>query len=183
MDMEENIMVKTEEDTIGRRLKTLRKQHQYTQEEVAEKMSVKRQAVSDWERDVAIPELETLRKLCKFYEVSEEYLLGMKKEKPGVFTETIEVQVEKWKKDEKLRKTLLQLALGAVVVSSVAIPPLGLIVCVSTFFLSRKWKVNVAWLNVVIGICLWVNMYGIFGILNHTIFDFGYSTVTPLYTE
>lgn len=180
---EEDSMAKEEENTIGNRLKDLREQHQYTQDEVAEKMSVKRQAVSDWERDEAMPRLEIIKKLSELYGVSEEYLLGTKKEKQGFFMETIDVQVEKWKKDEKLRKTLLQIALAAVVVSSVGVPPLGLILSISTFILSRKWKVNTVWLNVVIGICIWVSLYGIFAILNHTVFDFGYSEVTPLYTE
>ena len=47
----------------------LRKINGYSQEEVAEKIGISRQAVSNWDRGVAIPDVETLRLLAEALEV------------------------------------------------------------------------------------------------------------------
>ena len=45
---------------IARNLKRLRRQKGLTQEELADKLHVTRQAVSNWERNRNLPELEVL---------------------------------------------------------------------------------------------------------------------------
>ena len=42
--------------TTGEKLSSLRKQNNYTQEELADMMNVSRQSVSRWESDIAFPE-------------------------------------------------------------------------------------------------------------------------------
>lgn len=166
---------------VGDKLKALRERHHYSQMEIGEKLHVEAQTVSSWELGKTAPDIESLKELGKMYGVSLDYLLGLEDiEEPAAAPGMIEAHAEKWKKDFTLRKNVLMFALAAVVVASTAIPPLGLILCISTFFLGRKWHVNVAWLNVVIAICLVANAYGIFMLLNMFVFDFGYSTVTPL---
>lgn len=54
----------------------LRKKHQWTQDELAEKLFVTRQAVSRWESGETIPNIETLKLLSKVFDVSINTLLG-----------------------------------------------------------------------------------------------------------
>lgn len=54
----------------------LRKQNNLTQDELAEKTFVTRQAVSKWESGEAIPNTETLKLLSKLFNVSINTLLG-----------------------------------------------------------------------------------------------------------
>ncbi len=51
-------------------LKQLRKKHQYTQEEVAEKINVSRQAVAKWEKGESIPDMASCMALAKLYDVT-----------------------------------------------------------------------------------------------------------------
>ena len=54
----------------------LRTKKGYSQEELAEKIFVTRQAVSRWENGETIPNTETLKLLSKLYDVSINTLLG-----------------------------------------------------------------------------------------------------------
>ena len=60
---------------IAERLKDLRKKARYSQEQVAEILSVSRQAVSKWESAQGYPDIENIIKLAQMYEVSTDYLL------------------------------------------------------------------------------------------------------------
>lgn len=55
----------------------LRKVHELTQEEMAERLLVTRQAVSRWETGETIPNAETLKLISKEFHVSINTLLGM----------------------------------------------------------------------------------------------------------
>ena len=44
--------------TLGNKLAKLRKENNYTQEQLAELLGVSRQAISKWESDAAYPETE-----------------------------------------------------------------------------------------------------------------------------
>ena len=57
-------------------LKDLREKHNLTQEEVAERVLVTRQAVSRWETGETMPNTETLKLLSREYDVSINTLLG-----------------------------------------------------------------------------------------------------------
>ena len=61
--------------TIGEKLQQLRKDSNYTQEELADIMNVSRQSISKWESDVAFPETERLITLSKLYQCSIDYLV------------------------------------------------------------------------------------------------------------
>ena len=54
----------------------LRKQKGLSQEELAEKIFVSRQAVSRWENGETVPSTETLKLLSEFFDVSVNTLLG-----------------------------------------------------------------------------------------------------------
>ena len=58
------------------RLYELRKQHGYSQDELAEMLNVSRQAVSKWERSESSPDTDNLIALARLYGVSLDELLG-----------------------------------------------------------------------------------------------------------
>ena len=62
--------------TLGQRIQGLRKQHGMSQEALGDALGVSRQAVSKWEGDNGIPELDTLIAMSRLFGVSTDYLLG-----------------------------------------------------------------------------------------------------------
>ncbi|MCH5206958.1 MAG: helix-turn-helix domain-containing protein [Oscillospiraceae bacterium] len=56
-------------------LKLYRKQNGYTQEQVAEKLGVSRQAVAKWERGESVPDIENVIALADMYEVTVDSLV------------------------------------------------------------------------------------------------------------
>ena len=60
--------------TIGNRISELRKKYSYSQEYVASKLGVSRQAVSKWETDQTAPDTYNLIALAELFNVSVEYL-------------------------------------------------------------------------------------------------------------
>ena len=61
---------------IGNKLYELRKASGLSQDELAFKLEVSRQAVSKWERGEALPDAENLIKLSKLYQVSLDEIVG-----------------------------------------------------------------------------------------------------------
>lgn len=55
---------------VAKYLQLLRKKHDFTQEDLAQKLSISRQAISKWETGNTIPDVETLLKLSKLYHIS-----------------------------------------------------------------------------------------------------------------
>ena len=53
---------------ISKYLQLLRKSNNYTQDDLAEKLGISRQAVSKWETGMTIPDLEVLLKISKLYD-------------------------------------------------------------------------------------------------------------------
>lgn len=84
-----------ENTTLGRRIQEGRKAVGLSQEALGEKLSVSRQAVSKWEADAAIPELENLIAMSRLFGVPVGVLLGV--EEPAgrrELTETEQSAVE-----------------------------------------------------------------------------------------
>ena len=69
---------------IGNRIQELRKKKNISQEELANVMNVSRQAVSKWESNLSVPDIEKIIDLCEYFQVSADYLL-MGKEKSKKF--------------------------------------------------------------------------------------------------
>ena len=55
--------------TTGKQIRHLRTQSGMTQEELAGELNVTRQALSNWERDVNEPDINTLKKICFLFGV------------------------------------------------------------------------------------------------------------------
>ena len=62
--------------TLGEKLSKLRKENNYTQEQLADVLGVSRQSISKWESDTAYPETDKLIKIGKLFECSMDYLLN-----------------------------------------------------------------------------------------------------------
>ena len=69
---------------ISMNLKRLRKEHQYTQENVAEKINVSRQSIAKWENGESTPDIDTLIKLSKLYNVTLDNLVNHSEDKSGI---------------------------------------------------------------------------------------------------
>lgn len=61
--------------TFGERLKSLRKTHNYTQDELASKLYLDKSSISKYEHNKTIPENEVLRKIADLFDVTIDYLL------------------------------------------------------------------------------------------------------------
>ena len=68
--------------TLGDKLSRLRKENNYTQEQLADILGVSRQAISKWESDVAYPETDKLIRLSALYRCSLDYLIKDEVETP-----------------------------------------------------------------------------------------------------
>lgn len=62
---------------FSKRLKDLRAEAHMSQQQVAEILNIRQQSYAQYENDVAEPNLETLAKIAKIFEVSTDYLLGL----------------------------------------------------------------------------------------------------------
>ncbi|MDR0905888.1 MAG: helix-turn-helix domain-containing protein [Oscillospiraceae bacterium] len=62
---------------IGQTIKRLRKERNFTQEELAEQLNITAQAVSKWENGVAAPDISQLAPLVSVFGVSADALLGI----------------------------------------------------------------------------------------------------------
>lgn len=61
--------------TLGKKLKSARKSAGLTQEQLAEKLLVSRQAITKWEADKGMPDIENLKQLSKLLNISIDALL------------------------------------------------------------------------------------------------------------
>lgn len=68
--------------TLGKRISTYRTARRLSQEEVAERLAVSRQAVSKWETDRAVPELDKLVALSDLFGVTLDQLVKGEEETP-----------------------------------------------------------------------------------------------------
>lgn len=62
---------------MSEKIRNLRRDFNISQVELANKLCVTKQCVSNWENDNILPSVEMLIKLAKFFNVSTDYLLGL----------------------------------------------------------------------------------------------------------
>lgn len=62
-------------NTMGSRLKALRKKYNYTGEDVGNMLKVSKVAIYNWEKDIRSPSPDVIEKLANIYEVSTDYLI------------------------------------------------------------------------------------------------------------
>ncbi|WAA12805.1 helix-turn-helix domain-containing protein [Fervidibacillus halotolerans] len=82
--------------SLGEKLAKLRKEHHFTQEQLAQILGVSRQAVSKWESDLTYPETEKLLKLGELYQCSMDYLLKDDEEVLGLSEKEIPLKFKRF---------------------------------------------------------------------------------------
>ena len=124
--------------TLGEKLSKLRKEYNYTQEQLADILGVSRQSISKWESDIAYPETDKLIELGKLFDCSMDYLLKEDvTEKNGAqasgFTEKVEEISRKVMTDKnkgKAKKILKVIGIVLAAVLAVDIISMILYFCV-----------------------------------------------------
>ena len=97
--------------SIGQRISELRKNSSLSQEYVAEKLGVSRQAVSKWETDSSAPDTYNLIALAELFEVSVEYLAtGKAPSSPSIY--------EQARKDNQQKPLDTQRILGFILLGA-----------------------------------------------------------------
>ena len=82
------------EKTLGQRIAAERKKLGLSQEALGEKMSVSRQAISKWESDGALPEIDKLIAMSKLFGVTLGWLMGLEGERTGQSADFTDEQLE-----------------------------------------------------------------------------------------
>lgn len=62
---------------LGERIYELRIAHGWNQVQLAEKLNITKQTVSNWENENIQPSIEMLIRIAKLFRVSSDYLLGL----------------------------------------------------------------------------------------------------------
>lgn len=88
--------------TFAEKLKELRKQSGISQEKLAEKLGVSRQAVTKWERDSGVPDIENIIAISKLFDVSMDELFSNerseKKERDFLYESVTEYDIDEPKR-------------------------------------------------------------------------------------
>lgn len=88
--------------TFGEKLKMVRKQAGMSQEKLAEKLGVSRQAVTKWETDTGIPDIENIMAVSSLFDLSIDELLsnerGVKKQADYLFESITEYDIDEPKR-------------------------------------------------------------------------------------
>ena len=87
---------------IADRLIKLRKKNGYSQEELADKLGLSRQAVSKWERAEASPDTDNLICLAKLYRVSLDELLSTDEDVETIVKEQVKPESKEEEKDSSI---------------------------------------------------------------------------------
>lgn len=67
-----------------KQIKYLRQSRALSQVQLADKLGVKKQSISNWENDNIRPSVEMLEKIADFFDVSTDYLLGREEKGKGL---------------------------------------------------------------------------------------------------
>ena len=111
--------------TMGQRIAARRKLLNLSQEALAERLDISRQAVSKWESDAAIPEIDKLIALSKLYNVSVGWLLGVEAQENPQSDELSEAQlkmveeiVRRYQTSQK-KRVLLKTVVGILCIGAI----------------------------------------------------------------
>lgn len=88
--------------TLGEKIKGYRQAAGLSQEQLAEKLCVSRQAVTKWESDKGIPDIHNLQAITKLFNVSLDSLLAMDEEIGSIVLKE-EIELKQYEKTGKSR--------------------------------------------------------------------------------
>ncbi len=165
------IEAEVKEMTIGKRISELKKHNSYSQEYIAEKVGVSRQAVSKWEQGQSAPDTYNLIALAELLNVSVEYLATGKKQSD-------EVKENKGTEGQKTASAGTQRILGFIILSAGALSlilgilfseillilALFMIVCgILCLILRKNAALIIAWVTVLLMFIVFYTFTGIIG--------------------
>lgn len=78
---------------LNEQIRELRGSRGISQIQLANKLGVTKQSVSNWENDNILPSIEMLVKIANFFEVSTDYLLGLDKKRTLDVENLTEIQI------------------------------------------------------------------------------------------
>ena len=78
---------------LDEQIRELRNIRRISQIQLANKLGVTKQSVSNWENDNILPSIEMLVKIANFFEVSTDYLLGLDKKRTLDIENLTEIQI------------------------------------------------------------------------------------------
>lgn len=103
--------------TIADRIQNLRKSKGMSQEELADRIGVSRQAVSKWESEQATPDLEKVVIMSDIFEVTTDYLLKgiepVKADEHKTMADVIDQKVLTEKNGKRMKTALKWFLIGA----------------------------------------------------------------------
>ena len=141
-------------DKLPQILKDLRNEHHYSQEELAEKLNVSRQAVSRWENGKAFPDISNLLFLSELYDVPLDYMLGEEEKRS--------------EEDLKDGHSLIEmLVLSVILVISSRLSLVGILVAISILIWSFYSKKDYKLMYVLIILCITINIYELYTYYMH----------------
>ena len=94
--------------TLGEKLSKLRRENNYTQEQLADILAVSRQAISKWESNITYPETDKLIRLSELFDCSLDYLLKdeLETDSKNQKNDGEKVFFQKYFRERKSEKTL-----------------------------------------------------------------------------
>lgn len=98
--------------TIGKTIQFYRKQHQLSQQQLANQIGVSRQTISKWEQDLSLPDIEMLVKMADVFEVSVTSLMGVETEENSLSElynqiKNVQINLEKANKHKNISQMIL----------------------------------------------------------------------------
>lgn len=88
--------------TFGEKLQALRKKQGLSQEQLAEALGVSRQAISKWELNAAVPDVENIVKLSALLHVTTDYLMKADVQEEGDAVMQLRAQVEQLQEELRI---------------------------------------------------------------------------------
>lgn len=115
---------------LKNQLKKLRQENGYSQQQLADKLNISRQAISKWENGKTIPDIENLHLLCEIYGVSLDTMFGNEEES----------KLEAMPHEKKLNKSLemRHFILICIIIASYFLSPFGFITLAIVVFFIKK---------------------------------------------
>lgn len=71
---------------LNNRLRQLREEHEFSQEDIAKILGKSQKTISSWEKGRTNPKMKDLNQLCTLYDCTYEYLTGIKQHSPNDIT-------------------------------------------------------------------------------------------------
>lgn len=126
---------------FAKKLITLRKSRELTQEQLADMLNVSRQSVSKWENGQVIPDVEKIVELSKTFDVTTDYLLKPSEiDELSVKTELLEQQQKQMLLREQKRTHIFKNVMYSLVIYLVL---LAVFFVERYFFFVLEWEMSI----------------------------------------